>query len=188
MKLNELHDNLGSRKPPKRLGRGEGSGRGKTGGRGQKGQKSRSGVSLLGFEGGQMPLYRRVPKRGFNNRFRKIYEIINVGDLDDAIKDKKLVSTNVINSAAMLEAGLISGRKDGIKLLGMGTIKSKLAIEVDKASKAAIAAVEAAGGKVSLPEITKVEISSQKQSERRKAKREGRKVADDLTANEPDES
>ncbi len=151
MKLNELHDNPGARKTRKRVGRGIGSGTATTAGRGNKGQNSRSGVSLLGFEGGQMPLYRRLPKRGFNNIFRKEFTPLNIGSLQKAVDDGKLKPSGTINAAALKEAGVITGRRDGIKLLAKGELKSKLIIEVDKASRAAIAAVEKAGGKVIVP-------------------------------------
>lgn len=150
MKLNELRDNLGATKSRKRVGRGIGSGKGKTGGRGHKGQKSRSGVSLLGFEGGQMPLYRRLPKRGFKNPFSKNFAEINIGKLQSAINGGKLDGKKNIDGTVLLEAGLISKSKDGVKLLAKGELKAKLTIEVAGASKAAIAAVEKAGGKVTV--------------------------------------
>ena len=148
MKLNELRDNPGATKDRKRVGRGIGSGTGKTGGRGHKGQKSRSGVSLLGFEGGQMPLYRRLPKRGFKNPFSKDFSEINVGKLQAAIDAGRVDAKKDINMASLLEAGVVGKSKDGLKLLGTGEIKAKVTIEVAGASKAAVAAVEKAGGKV----------------------------------------
>jgi large subunit ribosomal protein L15 len=150
MKLNELRDNPGSTKNRKRVGRGIGSGTGKTAGRGHKGQKSRSGVSLLGFEGGQMPLYRRLPKRGFKNPFSKNFAEINLGKLQAAVDDGKIDGKKNIDAAVLLEAGLIRKSKDGVKLLAKGELKAKLTIEVAGASKAAIAAVEKAGGKVTV--------------------------------------
>jgi len=150
MKLNEIRDNSGATRDRKRVGRGIASGTGKTSGSGQKGQKSRSGVSLLGFEGGQMPLYRRLPKRGFNNIFRKEFAEVNVGNIQTAIDAKKLDAKGVINQETLVAAGLVKGSNDGVKLLGNGEIKSKVSIEVTGASKGAIAAVEKAGGTVAV--------------------------------------
>lgn len=152
MKLNELSDNPGARRAAKRRGRGIGSGLGKTSGRGQKGQKARSGVALKGFEGGQMPLYRRLPKRGFNNIFRKRYEIVNLGRLQAAVEAGRIDAKKTVDRAALVAAGLVRKNDDPVRLLAKGEIKSALTIAVDKASKAALAAVEAAGGKVILPE------------------------------------
>ena len=129
MRLNELRDNNGARRNRMRVGRGEGSGKGKTAGRGQKGQKSRSGVSLVGFEGGQMPLYRRVPKRGFRNLFRKNYEIVNLNRLQRAIDDKKLDVSATITAEIMAAAGLVNNNRDGVRLLGNGDLISKVTIE-----------------------------------------------------------
>lgn len=148
MRLNQLRDNPGARKPRKRVGRGIGSGLGKTSGRGQKGQKSRSGVSLLGFEGGQMPLYRRLPKRGFKNPTRKEYCVVNLGRIQTAIEAGKLDAANEIGEQALREAGLVGRLRDGIRLLAKGELTSKVTIEVDGASKAAVTAVEKAGGQV----------------------------------------
>ncbi len=148
MKLNEIKDNEGARKERTRVGRGIGSGKGKTAGRGMKGQKSRSGVAIKGFEGGQMPLHMRLPKRGFNNPFRKDYAEVNIGAIQVAIDDKKLDAKKPINHAALKEAGLARGGKDGVKLLGSGTLGAKVAIKVAHASKSAVAAVEKAGGTV----------------------------------------
>jgi len=148
MKLNELADREGARKARTRVGRGIGSGKGKTGGRGVKGQKSRSGVSLLGFEGGQMPLYRRMPRRGFHNPFSKRYAEINIGRLQAAIDAKKLNAGKTIDAAALVAAGLVGRVRDGVRLLGKGELKSKITVEVAGASKGAVAAVEKAGGKV----------------------------------------
>ncbi len=171
MRLNEIRDNEGARKSRTRVGRGEGSGKGKTGGRGQKGQKSRSGVSLVGFEGGQMPIYRRTPKRGFNNIFRKNYEIVNLGRLQKAIDEKKL-SAGAVNADALQQAGLIRNNKDGVRLLGKGELSAKIEIEVAGATKSAIAAVEGAGGKVILPEATKVELEAREKSAKSQAKKD----------------
>ena len=176
MRLNELHNNQGARKPRIRVGRGKGSGKGKTSGRGLNGQKSRSGVSLLGFEGGQMPLYRRVPKRGFNNISRKEYDEVNIGRIELAIKDNKLDPSNIIDTKAMILAGLISGKKDGVRLLGNGELLSKLNIQVTGASKSAISAVEGAGGTVTLATPTKVLIKAREQSAKSQAKKGNRKV------------
>lgn len=149
MKLNEISDNPGARRERKRVGRGMASGTGKTAGKGQKGQKSRSGVSLVGFEGGQMPLYRRLPKRGFTNaKFTKDYAELNVGRLQDAIDAKKVDAKKPITTAVLREAGLVKRSKDGVRLLGKGELKAKVTVEVEGATKGAIAAVEKAGGSV----------------------------------------
>jgi len=148
MKLNQLSDNPGAHKVRKRVGRGIGSGKGKTAGRGGKGQTARSGVALAGFEGGQMPLSRRLPKRGFNLPFPKYYCIVNLGRLQEAIEAGKLDAAKPVDDAALEAAGLVKGRRDGVRLLAKGDIKSKISIEVAGASKAAIEAVEKAGGKV----------------------------------------
>jgi large subunit ribosomal protein L15 len=150
MKLNELADNPGARKPRKRIGRGIGSGTGKTSGKGHKGQKSRSGVSLLGFEGGQMPLSRRLPKRGFTNIFRKNYRAVNLGRLQVAIDAGKLDATQPITEQAIRAAGIVKTLRDGIRILAKGDLKSNINIEATGASKAAVAAVEKAGGSISL--------------------------------------
>ncbi len=152
MKLNEVRDNSGAHVERKRVGRGMSSGTGKTSGKGQKGQKSRSGVSLLGFEGGQMPLYRRLPKRGFNNPFSKQFASVNVGALQTALDAKKFDAKKPVTEAILVEAGIARATKNGVKLLAKGEISVKLTIEVSAASKAAIAAVEKAGGSVVLPE------------------------------------
>lgn len=148
MNLNELRDNEGSRYRKKRLGRGIGSGKGKTSGRGVKGQKARSGVSLNGFEGGQLPLYRRMPKRGFVNIFRKEYAPVNLGALSKAIEAGKLDASAVVNEATLRAAGLVNGKVDGVRLLAKGELSQALTIEVTGASAAAVAAVEKAGGSV----------------------------------------
>ena len=151
MKLNEICDNPGARTPRTRVGRGQASGKGETAGRGVKGQKSRSGVSLLGFEGGQMPLYRRTPKRGFNNLFGKRYAEVNVGRLQQAIDAKKLGTKGTINAETLKAAGVINSVHDGVRLLGKGEISAKVTIECAGASKGAVEAVEKAGGSVILP-------------------------------------
>ena len=150
MKLNELSDNPGSSKNRMRVGRGIGSGKGKTGGRGVKGQKARTGVAIKGFEGGQMPLHRRLPKRGFYNPFSTHYNEINVGRIQQAVDAGKLDAKATVTVDALIAAGLISKARDGVKILGQGEIKVKLAFEVAAASKSAIAAIEGAGGSVKL--------------------------------------
>ncbi len=150
MKLNEIRDNPGAKRPRKRVGRGIGSGRGKTSGKGQKGQKSRSGVSLLGFEGGQMPLYRRLPKRGFHNIFRKNYRVLNLGRLQAAIDAGKIDPEQPIDEEALVASGLIKTRRDGIRILAKGEIAASVTLRVSGASKAAVEAVEKAGGSISV--------------------------------------
>lgn len=148
MKLNELKDIDGARKTRTRVGRGPGSGKGKTAGRGVKGQKSRSGVAINGFEGGQMPFFQRLPKRGFTSIFKKDFAVVNLGRLQTAIDNKKLNAKKAINVEALVAAGLVGKVKDGVRLLAKGEIKASINIEVTGASKGAIAAVEKAGGKV----------------------------------------
>ena len=157
MKLNELANKPGSTKPRKRIGRGIGSGTGKTGGRGVKGQKSRSGVAIKGFEGGQMPIHMRLPKRGFNNINSKTFVPVNIGRLQEAIDAKKLDAKKPITVAELKAAGLVTRVKDGVRLLGNGALKAKVNIEVSGASAAAIAAVEKAGGSVSVPAAVEAE-------------------------------
>ncbi len=151
IKLNDLRDNNGARKGRMRVGRGIGSGKGKTGGRGQKGQKSRSGVSINGFEGGQMPLHMRIPKRGFNNIFAKDFAIVNLGQVQKLVDAKKLDPKKTVDHAALKAAGVARGGKDGVRLLAKGELTAKLSFAVAGASKGAVAAVEKAGGKVELP-------------------------------------
>jgi large subunit ribosomal protein L15 len=153
MKLNDIRDNAGARKSRVRVGRGIGSGLGKTGGRGQKGQKSRSGVSVFGFEGGQMPLHMRLPKRGFNNPFAKDYAEVNLGAIQKALDAGKLGADGPIDHAALKGAGLARGGKDGVRLLGKGAISAKLSFRVAGASAGARQAVEAAGGSIEVIEI-----------------------------------
>jgi len=150
MKLNELRDNEGARKARMRVGRGIGSGKGKTAGRGQKGQKSRSGVSVFGFEGGQMPLHMRLPKRGFNNIFAKDYAEVNLGAIQKLIDAGKLDAKGTLDHDALKAAGLARGGKDGVRLLGKGELKAKLALRVAGVSKGAREAVEKAGGSVDI--------------------------------------
>lgn len=151
MKLNEINDNEGALPSRKRVGRGIGSGKGKTGGRGVKGQKSRSGVAIKGFEGGQMPLYRRLPKRGFNNIFAKNFNIVSIGRVETAIEAGKLDAKKDVTAEALIEAGVIRRVKDGVRLLSDGDAKSKLTFNIAGASKAAVEKIEKAGGKVNLP-------------------------------------
>lgn len=150
MRLNELKDRQGARKSRKRVGRGIGSGTGKTSGRGHKGQKSRSGVSLLGFEGGQMPLYRRLPKRGFNNPFTKDYAELTIGVLERAVAKGKIDAKKPVTEDVLRASGLVRKSRNGVRLLATGELKTKLSIEVTGATKGAIAAVEAAGGSISV--------------------------------------
>jgi large subunit ribosomal protein L15 len=151
MKLNELRDNAGARPKSKRLGRGIGSGKGKTSGKGVKGQKAREGVSLNGFEGGQLPIYRRLPKRGFKNLFRKVYAPINLDVLEKAVESGKLDAGQTITEASLKTAGLIgSGKVDGVRLLARGEVTRALTVSVSGASVAAVAAIEKAGGRVEL--------------------------------------
>src|ERR1700752_4144913 len=148
MKLNELRDNPGSRKPHTRVGRGSSSGLGKTAGRGVKGAKARAGVSINGFEGGQTALHRRVPKRGFYNHFANDFAEVNLGRIQAAVDSGKLKAGETINYAALLSAGLTRHARDGVRLLGKGELKAKLTFEVAGASKSAMEAVKKAGGSV----------------------------------------
>lgn len=152
MKLNELQDNDGAVKNRMRVARGIGSGKGKTGGRGVKGQKSRSGVSIKGFEGGQMPLHRRLPKRGFNNIFSKNFNEVSLGRIQTAIDAGKLDAGNTVDAAALIAAGVVRRVKDGIRLVGGGELKSKVTLAIAGGSKPALAAVEKAGGSVTIIE------------------------------------
>ncbi|KPH73928.1 50S ribosomal protein L15 [Bosea vaviloviae] len=151
MKLNDIRDNEGAHKSRIRVGRGIGSGKGKTGGRGVKGQKARSGVAVKGFEGGQMPLYRRLPKRGFNNLFAKDLNEVNLGRIQQAVEAGKLDAKGAVTIEALVAAGVITRQaKDGVKILGVGELKTKLAFEVYGASKSAVEAIEKAGGTVKI--------------------------------------
>ena len=150
MKLNQLSDHPEARTDRKRIGRGIGSGTGKTSGRGHKGQKARSGVSIKGFEGGQMPLHRRLPKRGFKNLFRKNFVVVNLGRLQAVIDAGKLDPKKPVDTAALQAAGLINNPRDGVRLLAKGELKTKVDITVAGASKAAAVAVEKAGGSVTV--------------------------------------
>ena len=154
MKLNDLRDNKGARKSRVRVGRGIGSGLGKTAGRGQKGQTSRSGVSIFGFEGGQMPLHLRLPKRGFNNPVGKDYAEVNLGQIQKLVDAGKLSADGTIDHAALKAAGVARGGKDGVRLLGKGALSAKLAFRVAGVSAGARQAVESAGGSVEVIEVT----------------------------------
>ena len=153
MKLNEIRDNKGARKSRVRVGRGIGSGLGKTAGRGQKGQTSRSGVSIFGFEGGQMPLHMRLPKRGFNNIFAKDYAEVNLGQIQKLVDAGSLDAKGVIDHAALKAAGVARGGKDGVRILGKGDYSAKLSFKVAGVSKGAKEAIEKAGGSVETIEI-----------------------------------
>ena len=154
MKLNEVRDNSGATKNAKRVGRGVGSGTGKTSGSGHKGQKARSGVSINGFEGGQMPIHRRLPKRGFNNIFRKSYAVVNLGRLQGAVDAGKLDASKPMDAAALMGAGVISKARDGVRILAKGELTTKkVEIHAVGASKAAFEAVEKVGGKIIVPTV-----------------------------------
>lgn len=151
MKLTDIRDNEGAHKSRIRVGRGIGSGKGKTGGRGVKGQKARAGVAVKGFEGGQMPLYRRLPKRGFTNLFARELNEVNLGRIQQAVEAGKLDSKGAVTVESLVAAGVISkAARDGVKILGVGELKAKLAFEVAGASKSAVEAIEKAGGSVKI--------------------------------------
>lgn len=158
MKLHELHDNPGSSRAKKRVARGPGSGKGKTAGRGIKGQSSRSGVALNGYEGGQMPLYRRLPKRGFTKPNRKSYAVVNLGQLQTFI-DAGRLTAGAVDEDALLNAGVVRRKLDGVRLLAKGELTTALQLTVAGASQAAIAAVEAAGGSVTVTTPAKAEAA-----------------------------
>ena len=172
MKLNDIRDNDGARKGRMRVGRGIGSGKGKTAGRGQKGAKARSGVSVNGFEGGQMPLHMRIPKRGFNNIFASDFAEVNVGALQKAIDSGRLAADGTLDHDALKAAGLARGGKDGVRLLGKGALTAKLSLRVAGASKGAIEAVEKAGGSVEV--IEKGRPEAEKKAERAAANKAAR--------------
>lgn len=159
MKLNEISDNPGARKTRIRLGKGVGSGKGKTGGRGVKGQKARRGVAINGFEGGQMPIYMRLPKRGFTPHGAKTFAEVNIGKIEEFVKAGKLDAKKPIDADALKAAGVLRRAKDGVRLLAKGEIKSKVELVVYGASKAAIEAVEKAGGKVTVTKPVAVEAA-----------------------------
>lgn len=155
MKLNEIRDNIGARHRKMRICRGIGSGKGKTGGRGEKGQTARTGVSINGFEGGQTPLYRRLPKRGFTNIFALRFSELNLGRLQEALEAGKLDAKKTITGDDLVKAGVLRRIYDGVRLLGKGELKEKVSIEVVGATKSAIAAVEKAGGSIKILETEK---------------------------------
>ena len=157
MKLNELRDNPGATKKRKRVGRGPGSGMGKTAGRGIKGQKSRSGVAIKGYEGGQMPLYQRLPKRGFNKPNRKSFAVVNLGLIQKFIDAGKIDAKGEITEDVLIESGLVRRKKDGIRVLAKGDFSAKAKISVTGASKSAIAAVEKAGGSLTVTSASAAE-------------------------------
>ena len=172
MRLNELKDNPGARKFRLRIGRGIGSGVGKTGGRGGKGQTARAGVRLGGFEGGQMPLHRRLPKRGFNKRNQREYNEINIGRLQQAVDEGRIDAAKAIDVAALVAAGIFRRRMDGVRVLGDGELKAKLALTVDHATASAKAAVEKAGGSITLIErkVLPADEAKRKKTAAKKAK------------------
>ena len=170
MKLNELQPKEGSRQNTKRVGRGIGSGKGKTCGVGQKGQKARSGVAINGFEGGQMPLYQRLPKRGFTNNFAKKYATVSLARLQEAIDAKQIDASKTIDEAVLVAGKVIKAKKDGVKLLGNGEIKAKVTLNIAKATGSAVKAVEKAGGKVDIIAVKEDPNKKEgKKAERRKA-------------------
>ena len=174
MKLNEIRDNAGARKSKIRVGRGIGSGKGKTGGRGQKGQKSREGVSIAGFEGGQMPLHMRLPKRGFNNVFAKDYAEVNLGAIQKLVDAGKLSGEGTVDHDALKAAGVARGGKDGVRLLGKGEFSAKLSFRVAGVSKGAREAVEKAGGSV---EVIEVVAAAEKAAAKKNTQRDARRAA-----------
>jgi large subunit ribosomal protein L15 len=171
MRLNDIRDNPGARKTRVRVGRGIGSGLGKTAGRGGKGQTARAGVRINGFEGGQMPIYRRLPKRGFNVPFPKKYNEINVGSLHGTIESGRVDGSQLVTEAVLVEAGILRRMHDGLRLIGEGEVKSKVTVEVIHASASATAKIEAAGGSVKTI-VKKVDEHAEKQRAKRAAKRE----------------
>ena len=173
-KLNDIRDNEGARHRKMRVGRGIGSGKGKTSGRGQKGQKSREGVSIKGFEGGQMPLHMRIPKRGFNNPFAKDYAEVNLGQLQKLIDDKKLATDGVIDHETLKAAGVARGGKHGVRVLGKGTLTAKLSFKVAGISKGAREAIEKAGGSV---EVIEVVPAAEKAAAKKNSVRDANKAA-----------
>ena len=186
MRLNEITDRPGARKAPRRLGRGIRSGRGKTAGRGHNGQKSRTGVALKGFEGGQMPIHRRVPKRGFKNPTRKRLVAVNLERLQQAIDAGRLDPAQAVTEKTLADAGIVNKIRDGVRLLANGDLKAKLSIEVHGASKAAIAAVEAGGGKITVTAPRK--DKSEKSANRGKKSKKGRKAEEAKEAKKAQEA
>jgi large subunit ribosomal protein L15 len=187
MQLNQLRDKPGATKERTRVGRGPGSGKGKTAGRGHKGQKSRTGVSIRGFEGGQMPIYRRLPKRGFNVLNPKELAVVNIGRLQKLIDSGRLDASKPVDGAALEAAGMVRQRRDGIRLLASGELKAKLAITVDHASASAISAVEKAGGTVTIvaPKVSPEDADANKlKAEKRADKKAGKKSSKSGKGNE----
>lgn len=176
MKLNEIKDNKGARKSLMRVARGVGSGKGRTAGRGIKGQKSRTGVSINAFEGGQMPVYRRLPKRGFKNIFRKDYAVINVGDLQKAIDAKVLSASKEINAVALMEAGIVKKVQDGVRLLGKGELTTKITVRVVGATVSAKAAIEKVGGEVIIEPVKKTVLEKGKKTSKKEVKKHVKKT------------
>ncbi len=182
MRLNEINDKPGSRKARTRVGRGIGSGSGKTAGRGMKGQKSRSGVALKGFEGGQMPLHRRLPKRGFTNINAKRFAEVGLDRLQEAVDRKLLDGSKPVTEAVLKESGIITHLRDGVRVLGNGELKSKLALEVTGATRSAVAAIEAAGGSITVTRpVREKPVAKDEGGKKGKAK-----AAAAPTGNEPD--
>jgi len=171
MKLNEICNNPGARKRKTRVGRGSSSGMGKTAGRGVKGAKARTGTKVYGFEGGQMPLHMRIPKRGFNNIFAREFAEVNLGRIQKAVDENRLDGSAKVDFEALKKAGLVSKSRDGVRLLGQGEVRAKLEIEVAGASKSAIAAVEKAGGKVTLTYRKKVYMNKKGEPGKRAQRR-----------------
>ena len=171
MRLNQIADNPGARKARMRVGRGIGSGKGKTAGRGVKGQKSRSGVAIKGFEGGQMPIHMRLPKRGFNNPMRLKFTEINLGRLQTAIDEGKLDAKSPVTAEAMVAAGVIRRARDGVRVLGNGELKTKLELEVAGATASAVKAVEAAGGSVKILRVVKETDPTERRAKKPKKKK-----------------
>ena len=178
MQLNQLRDKPGARQNAKRVGRGIGSGKGKTSGRGHKGAKSRSGVSINGFEGGQMPLYRRTPKRGFTNVFRKSYVEVTLVRLSEALERGAIKGGDRLDSQALVSAGLARRLRDGVRVLATGSIAHPLHLSVQGASKAAVAAIEKAGGSVEIAPLQsqRAEKSGDKEADRKANKKADRKA------------
>jgi large subunit ribosomal protein L15 len=177
MRLNDIKDNAGARKVRVRIGRGIGSGVGKTGGRGGKGQTARSGVAIGGFEGGQMPLHRRLPKRGFNKWRQKDFNEINVGALQKAVEDGKLKAGQTVDVATLVGAGVLRRPKDGLRVLGTGELKTKLAITANHASGSARAAIEKAGGSLSIIEVKVLPADEEKRKKTAAKKGQSGKAA-----------
>ena len=169
MRLNQISDNAKARSPRKRVGRGIGSGTGKTAARGHKGQKSRSGVSLLGFEGGQMPLYRRLPKGGFTNIFRKHYRVVNLARLQQAVDAGKLDAGITVTEQALVDAGIIKSVRDGVRILAKGDLSAKLDLAVTGASRAAVEAVEKVGGSINTAPAKEKKVRKPKKAKKAEA-------------------